>query len=185
MTIHLQVFTLLVVFDINSKPCNIDLYYKSFNFIEGGNFKALWDLLTFLYPYYIYRHILPKLKRKIKYIKMWDITRTWTWHKDSLEKKHRLSNYTSVFDLQCNIHLRCFSTIAINDFIYKLDRFEISRQVACAWIKLLLGFFLFKPLYLLIEDRFLFLNEITTYVYKEFILSLILASLFVYVKWKF
>lgn len=86
MTIHLQVFTLLVVFDINSKPCNIDLYYKSFNFIERGNFKALWDLLTFLYPYYIYRHILPKLKRKIKYIKMWDITRTWTWHKDSLEK---------------------------------------------------------------------------------------------------
>lgn len=49
-----------------------------------------------------------------------------------IAKKNGLCNYISVFDLQCNIHFRCFSTIVIYDFIYKLDRFEISRQVVCA-----------------------------------------------------
>lgn len=49
-----------------------------------------------------------------------------------IRKKPSLCNYTSVFDLQCNTDILCFSTIVIYDFIYKLDRFEISRQGARA-----------------------------------------------------
>lgn len=49
-----------------------------------------------------------------------------------IRKKPSLCNYTSVFDLQCNTDFLCFSTIVIYDFIYKLDRFEISRQGARA-----------------------------------------------------
>lgn len=74
-------------------------------------------------------HILPTLKRKRKYMK----TVRYNTHINMIQrligKKHRLCNYTSVFDLQCNIHFQCFSMIVIYDFIYKLDSFEISRQV--------------------------------------------------------
>lgn len=42
MTVPLLVLTILVVIDINSKPCNMDHYYKSFNdwfFLEREKMK--------------------------------------------------------------------------------------------------------------------------------------------------
>lgn len=121
-----------------------------------------WKLKTIMRSSYLSLSILylqayfTKVKKKKKIYKNVRYSTHINMTQRLIGKKHtRLCNYTSVFDLQCNIHFRCFSTIVIYDFIYKLDRFEISRRVVCALIKLLLVFFLLKPLYILIGDRFL------------------------------
>lgn len=169
MTVHLLVLTLLFVIDINSKPCNMDHYYKSFNDClfrkrENENIKSIilniykkfchlqhqniliqiyinvyrWKLKSIMRSSYLSLSILylqaystkVKKKKKIYNNVRYNIHINKT--QGLIGKKHRLCNYTSVFNLQCYIHFRCFSTIIICDFIYKLDRFEISRQVACA-----------------------------------------------------
>lgn len=73
-----------------------------------------------------------KVKNKKFYIKNARYNTYINMRQRLIRKKPSLCNYTSVFDLQCNTDFLCFSTIVIYDFIYKLDRFEISRQGARA-----------------------------------------------------